>query len=67
MEIDFFKGVAAVLLLICLLVLSVLIGTRVMDEKFKECVVLASKYIPNANDTEDRSNFIKDCYQNKNE
>jgi len=37
------------------------------DKRFDKCIDLVNKAIPNPNETLDRSNFIKLCYEDTNE
>ena len=42
-------------------------GPSKLDERFDECISLAQKYIPDPNETEERSKFIRECYETPNE
>lgn len=43
------------------------LGITATDDKLDECITLAQYVTPDPNDTEARSNFIKQCYQKDNE
>lgn len=42
-------------------------GESVADKRFSDCITLAQSVVPDPNDTEARSNFIRQCYEINNE
>lgn len=42
-------------------------GPNKVDEKFEECINLVRVVVPDPNDTEERSKFIRECYETPNE
>lgn len=42
-------------------------GESSADKRFSDCITLAQSVVPDPNDTEARSNFIRQCYEIDNE
>lgn len=64
---DIICGVILAVAVFTIFALGLITGTKFQDQKFDECIGLANKYIPDPNDTEERSKFIKECYETPNE
>jgi len=52
--------------IVLLLAIGVDVARYDVNKRFDNCITLAQEYIPDPNETEERSNFIKECYENPN-
>lgn len=62
-----FETVLIVVVIVLALGFGLYTGREEADEKFGKCLDLAQKYIPDPNETEERSKFIRECYETPNE